>query len=183
MFNEKSHSLKMDKAIEVFSKELSSLRTGRANAAMLDLVKVDVYGQQMPINQVASITTPEPRMINIQVWDQNNVSLVDAAIKKSELGLNPQIDGPLIRLPIPELNEERRTELKKLIKSMGEKCKISIRNIRRDANEELKKLLKSKDIGEDEEKSFEKQVQIITDKHINIVEEKVASKEKEIMTI
>ncbi len=173
----------MDKAIEVFSKELSSLRTGRANAAMLDLVKVDVYGQQMPINQVGSITTPEPRMINIQVWDQNNVSLVDAAIKKSELGLNPQIDGQLIRLPIPELNEERRTELKKLIKSMGEKCKISIRNIRRDANEELKKLLKSKDIGEDEEKSFEKQVQIITDKHINIVEEKVALKEKEIMTI
>ena len=142
MFDEKSHSLKMDKAIEVFSKELSSLRTGRANAAMLDLVKVDVYGQQMPINQVGSITTPEPRMINIQVWDQNNVSLVDAAIKKSELGLNPQIDGQLIRLPVPELNEERRTELKKLIKSMGEKCKISIRNIRRDANEELKSLLK-----------------------------------------
>ena len=142
MFDEKSHSLKMDKAIEVFSKELSSLRTGRANAAMLDLVKVDVYGQQMPINQVGSITTPEPRMINIQVWDQNNVNLVDAAIRKSELGLNPQIDGQLIRLPIPELNEERRTELKKLIKSMGEKCKISIRNIRRDANEELKKLLK-----------------------------------------
>ena len=132
MFDEKSHSLKMDKAIEVFSQELSSLRTGRANAAMLDLVKVDVYGQQMPINQVGSITTPEPRMINIQVWDQNNVNLVDAAIKKSELGLNPQIDGQLIRLPIPELNEERRTEIKKLIKSMGEKCKISIRNIRRD---------------------------------------------------
>ena len=173
----------MDKAIEVFSKELSSLRTGRANAAMLDLVKVDVYGQQMPINQVGSITTPEPRMINIQVWDQNNVNLVDAAIKKSELGLNPQIDGQLIRLPIPELNEERRTELKKLIKSMGEKCKISIRNIRRDANEELKKLLKSKEIGEDEEKSFEKNVQLITDKHILIVDEKIAIKEKEIMTI
>ena len=183
MFDEKSHSLKMDKAIEVFSKELSSLRTGRANAAMLDLVKVDVYGQQMPINQVGSITTPEPRMINIQVWDQNNVNLVDAAIKKSELGLNPQIDGQLIRLPIPELNEERRTELKKLIKSMGEKCKISIRNIRRDANEELKKLLKSKEIGEDEEKSFEKNVQVITDKHITIVDEKVSTKEKEIMTI
>ena len=133
MFDEKSHSLKMDKAIDVFSKELSSLRTGRANAAMLDLVKVDVYGQQMPINQVGSITTPEPRMINIQVWDQNNINLVDAAIKKSELGLNPQIDGQLIRLPIPELNEERRTELKKLVKSMGEKCKIAIRNIRRDA--------------------------------------------------
>ena len=183
MFDEKSHSLKMDKAIEVFSKELSSLRTGRANAAMLDLVKVDVYGQQTPINQVGSITTPEPRMINIQVWDQNNVNLVDAAIKKSELGLNPQIDGQLIRLPIPELNEERRTELKKLIKSMGEKCKISIRNIRRDANEELKKLLKSKEIGEDEEKSFEKNVQLITDKHITIVDEKISTKEKEIMTI
>ena len=183
MFDEKSHSLKMDKAIEVFSKELSSLRTGRANAAMLDLVKVDVYGQQMPVNQVGSITTPEPRMINIQVWDQNNVSLVDAAIKKSELGLNPQIDGQLIRLPIPELNEERRTELKKLIKSMGEKCKISIRNIRRDANDELKKLLKSKEIGEDEEKSFEKNVQTITDKHIATVDEKVSTKEKEIMTI
>ena len=173
----------MDKAIDVFSKELSSLRTGRANAAMLDLVKVDVYGQQMPINQIASITTPEPRMINIQVWDQNNVSLLDAAIKKSELGLNPQIDGQLIRLPIPELNEERRNELKKLIKSMGEKCKISIRNIRRDANEELKKLLKSKEISEDQEKSFEKNVQTITDEHIKIVEEKVSLKEKEIMTI
>ena len=183
MFDDKSYSLKMDKTIEVFTKELSSLRTGRANSAMLDLVKVDVYGQQMPINQVGSITTPEPRMINIQVWDQNNVPLVDAAIKKSELGLNPQIDGQLIRLPIPELNEERRTELKKMIKSMGEKCKVSIRNIRRDANEELKKLLKSKEIGEDEEKSFEKNVQTITDKHISIVDEKVASKEKEIMTI
>ncbi len=183
MFDEKSHSLKMDKAVEVFTKELSSLRTGRANAAMLDLVKVDVYGQQMPINQIGSITTPEPRMINIQVWDQNNVPLIDSAIKKSDLGLNPQIDGQLIRLPVPELNEERRTELKKLIKSIGEKCKISIRNIRRDANEELKKLLKSKEIGEDEEKSFEKNVQTITDKHIKIVDDKVASKEKEIMTI
>ena len=183
MFDEKSHSLKMDKAIEVFSKELSSLRTGRANAAMLDIIRVDVYGQKMPINQIGSITTPEPRMINIQVWDQNNVALIDAAIQKSELGLNPQIDGQLIRLPIPELNEERRTELKKLIKSMGEKCKISIRNIRRDANEELKKLLKAKEIGEDEEKSFEKNVQNITDKHIKTVDEKVSSKEKEIMTI
>ena len=183
MFNEKSYSSRMDKAIEVFSKELSSLRTGRANTSMLDLIKVDVYGQQMPINQIGSITTPEPRMINIQIWDQNNVALVDSAIKKSELGLNPQIDGQLMRLPIPELNEERRIELKKMIKSMGEKCKISIRNIRRDANEELKKLLKDKEIGEDEEKSFEKNVQDITDKHIKIVDERVSSKEKEIMTI
>ena len=183
MFDEKSYSLKMDKTIEVFTKELSSLRTGRANAAMLDLVKVDVYGQQMPINQVGSITTPEPRMINIQVWDQNNVSLVDAAIKKSELGLNPQIDGQLIRLPVPELNEERRTEIKKMIKSMGEKCKISVRNIRREANEELKKIFKNKEISEDDEKSHEKNIQNITDKHISIIDDKVSSKEKEIMTI
>jgi len=183
MFDEKSYSLKMDKAIEVFAKELSSLRTGRANAAMLDLIKVDVYGQQMPINQIGSITTPEPRMINIQVWDSSNVPLVDASIKKSDLGLNPQIDGQLIRLPVPELNEERRTELKKIIKAVGEKCKVSIRNIRREANEDLKKLLKSKDIGEDEEKTHEKKVQIITDQHIKSVDDKVSLKEKEIMTI
>ena len=183
MFNEKSYSLKMDKAIEVFSKELSSLRTGRANASMLDLIKVDVYGQQMPINQIGSITIPEPRTINIQVWDINNVPLVDASIKKSDLGLNPQIDGQIIRLPVPELNEERRAELKKIIKSIGEKCKVSIRNIRRDANEDLKKQLKLKEIGEDEEKSFEKRVQNITDEHIKTVDSKVSLKEKEIMTI
>ena len=183
MFDEKSYNLRMDKAIEVFSRELSSLRTGRANAAMLDLIKVDVYGQQMPINQVSSVTTPEPRMINIQVWDSNNVPLVDAAIKKSDLGLNPQIDGQLIRLPVPELNEERRTELKKIIKAVGEKCKVSIRNIRREANEDLKKLLKSKDIGEDDEKTHEKKVQTITDNHIKLVDDKVSLKEKEIMTI
>ena len=183
MFDEKSYNLKMDKAIEVFTKELTSLRTGRANAAMLDLVKVDVYGQKMPINQIGSITTPEPRMINIQIWDLNNVALVDAAIKKSDLGLNPQIDGQLIRLPVPELNEERRNELKKLIKTIGERCKVSIRNVRREANEELKKLLKSKEIGEDDEKISEKNVQTITDEHIKIVDDKVSSKEKEIMTI
>ena len=183
MFDEKSYSLKMDKAIEVFSKELSSLRTGRANAAMLDLIKVDVYGQQMPINQVSSITTPEPRMINIQVWDINNVPLVDAAIKKSDLGLNPQIDGQLIRLPVPELNEERRTELKKIIKSIGEKCKVSIRNIRREGNDELKKKLKSKEISEDDEKKFEKTIQTYTDNFVKKVDEKVTIKEKEIMTI
>ena len=183
MFNEKAYSQKMDKTIEVFTKELTSLRTGRANANMLDLIKVDVYGQQMPINQVASITTPEPRMINIQVWDLNNVTLVDSAIKKSELGLNPQIDGQLIRLPVPDLSEERRNEIKKMIKSTGEKCKVSIRNIRREANDELKKLLKDKTIGEDEEKKFEKQVQNFTDEHIKSVDNKVSVKEKEIMTI
>ena len=183
MFDEKSYSLKMDKAIEVFSKELSSLRTGRANASMLDLIKVDVYGQQMPINQVGSITTPEPRMINIQVWDSNNVPLVDAAIQKSDLGLNPQIDGQLVRLPIPDLSEERRMEIKKVIKTMGEKCKVSIRNIRREGNDELKKKLKSKEISEDDEKKFEKKIQTYTDNFVKKVDEKVTIKEKEIMTI
>jgi ribosome recycling factor len=183
MFNDKTYNQKMDKTIEVFVKELSSLRTGRANASMLDLVKVDVYGQAMPINQVASITTPEARMINVQVWDANNVPLVDAAIKKSDLGLNPQIDGQLIRLPVPDLSEERRNEIKKVIKSMGEKCKVSIRNIRREANDDLKNLLKNKDISEDEEKKFEKIVQTFTDDHIKKIDEKVDLKEKEIMTI
>ena len=183
MFNEKTYSQKMDKTIEVFQKELTSLRTGRANASMLDLVKVDVYGQAMPLNQVSSITTPDARTINIQVWDLNNVPLVDTAIKKSELGLNPQIDGQLIRLPVPDLNEERRTEIKKLIKSMGEKCKISIRNIRREANDDLKKLVKDKEISEDDEKKNEKTVQAFTDEHIKTIDQKVEAKEKEIMTI
>ena len=183
MFNEKTYSQKMDKTIEVFQKELTSLRTGRANASMLNLVKVDVYGQPTPLNQVSSITTPDARTINIQVWDLNNVSLVDTAIKKSELGLNPQIDGQLIRLPVPDLNEERRTEIKKLIKSMGEKCKISIRNIRREANDDLKSLVKEKEISEDDEKINEKLVQTFTDEHIKTIETKVEAKEKEIMTI
>jgi len=183
MFNDKTYSQKMDKTIEVFQKELTSLRTGRANASMLDLVKVDVYGQVMPLNQVSSITTPDARTINIQVWDLNNVPLVDTAIKKSELGLNPQIDGQLIRLPVPDLNEERRTEIKKLIKSTGEKCKISIRNIRREANDDLKSLVKDKEISEDDEKINEKLVQTFTDEHIKTIDIKVETKEKEIMTI
>ena len=183
MFDEKTYSQKMDKTIEVFQKELTSLRTGRANSSMLDLVKVDVYGQAMPLNQVSSITTPDARTINIQVWDLNNVPLVDTAIKKSELGLNPQIDGQLIRLPVPDLNEERRTEIKKLIKSMGEKCKISIRNIRREANDDLKSLVKDKKFSEDDEKINEKIVQTFTDQHIKTIDTKVEAKEKEIMTI
>ena len=183
MFQEKTYTQKMDKTFEVFLKELSSLRTGRANSNMLDLVKVDVYGQKIPINQLGTITTPEPRAINIQVWDLNNVTLIDTAIKKSELGLNPQINGQLIRLPVPDLSEERRNEIKKMIKVMGEKCKVSIRNIRREANDELKKLLKDKDISEDEENKFEKLIQTSTDNHVKKIDEKVESKEKEIMTI
>ena len=183
MFNEKKYNEKMDKTFEVFTKDLSALRTGRANSNMLDIVKADVYGQKMPINQLATITTPEPRTINIQVWDQNNVNLIDSAIKKSELGLNPQIDGQLMRLPIPDLSEERRNEMKKLIKTLGEKCKVSIRNIRREGNDDLKKMLKSKEISEDEEKKFEKIIQTTTDDHIKKIDEKIISKEKEIMTI
>ena len=183
MFQEKTYNQKMNKTFEVFIKELSSLRTGRANSNMLDLVKVDVYGQKMPINQLGTITTPEPRMINIQVWDLNNVILIDAAIKKSELGLNPQIDGQLIRLPVPDLSEERRNEIKKMIKVMGEKCKVSIRNIRREANDELKKLLKSKEISEDDEKKFEKKIQIVTDENIKKIDDKIISKENEIMKV
>ena len=183
MFEESKYNNKMSKTYEVFQSELSSLRTGRANAGMLDIVKVDVYGQKMPINQLGSITTPEPRTINIQVWDLNNVNLIDSAIKKSELGLNPQIDGQLIRLPVPDLSEERRNEMKKMVKAMGEKCKVSIRNIRREANDELKSLFKKKEISEDDEKKFEKKVQVITDDHIKKIDEKVINKEKEIMTI
>ena len=183
MFDEKNYNQKMDKTFDVFTKELSSLRTGRANSNMLDLIKVDVYGQKMPINQIGSITTPEARIINIQVWDQNNVSLIDSAIRKSDLGLNPQIDGQLIRLPIPDLSEERRSEMKKMIKTIWEKCKISIRNIRREANDNLKNLLKNKDISEDEEKKFQKLVQTFTDSHIKQIDDKVSAKEKEIMTI
>ena len=183
MFDENSYKIKMSKTIDIFTKELSSLRTGRANSSMLDLVKVDVYGQKMPINQLGTITTPEARTINIQVWDINNVSLIDSTIKKSDLGLNPQIDGQLIRLPIPDLSEERRVEMKKIVKGMGEKCKVSIRNIRREANDELKKLLKDKEISEDEIKKKEKIIQDYTDNQIKIIEDRVLSKEKEIMTI
>ena len=183
MFNVNSYKTKMSKTIDVFVKELNSLRTGRANASMLDLVKVDVYGQKLPINQLGTITTPEPRVINIQVWDSNNVPMIDSAIRKSELGLNPQIEGQLIRLPIPDLSEDRRMEMKKLVKSTGEKCKISIRNIRREANDDLKKLLKLKDISEDDEKKNEKIIQDMTDKNTKIIDQKVVFKEEEIMKI
>ena len=183
MFNDKIYSQKMDKTIDVFTKELSSLRTGRANSSMLDLIKVDVYGQKMPINQIGTITTPEQRTISIQIWDLNNVPLVDSAIKKSDLGLNPQIDGQMIRLPIPNLSEERRNEIKKMIKTLGEKCKVSVRNIRREANDQLKSMLKSKEISEDDENKFEKIVQKYTDDNIKKIDDKVSFKEKEIMTI
>ena len=174
---------KMKKAFDVFNTELSSLRTGRANSAMLDIIKVDVYGQKMGINQLGTISTPEPRLITIQVWDQNNVSLIDSAIQKSNLGVNPQVDGQLMRIPIPSLNKERRNELKKLMGGLSEKAKISIRNIRREANEQLKKELKDKKIGEDECKNYEKKIQDITDTQIKELENRLKEKEKEIMTL
>ena len=183
MFDKNKYNQKMSKTLDVFVTELSGIRTGRANASMLDLVRVDVYGQKMPINQLGTITAPDPRKINIQVWDLNNVSLIDSSIKKSELGLNPQIDGQLIRIPIPDLSEERRTELKKMIKTLGEKNKISIRNIRREANDELKSLLKDKKISEDENKKYEKEIQTLTDNETKKIDDKIYQKEKEIMKI
>ena len=183
MFNDKTYSQKMDKTIEVFSKELTSLRTGRANAAMLDMIKVDVYGQMMPINQIGSISVPEARLITIQVWDQGNVSLLDSAIKKSDLGVNPQIDGSILRIRIPDLTEERRKDLIKVLKNIGEKSKISVRNIRRDGNEELKKLLKDKTISEDESKAFEKDIQKTTDENILNIDKILTDKEKEILQV
>jgi ribosome recycling factor len=174
---------KMKKAFDVFNNDLGSLRTGRANVAMLDIIKVEVYGQKMSVNQLATISTPEPRLIAVQVWDQNNVSLIDSAIKKSNLGINPQIDGQLMRIPIPNLNEERRMELKKIMGGLAEKAKISIRNIRREANDKLKNDLKDKKIGEDELKKSEKKIQNLTDTQITELEKKFKEKEKEIMTV
>ena len=183
MFDKNSYKLKMNKTFEIFSKDLSALRTGRANSNMLDIIKVDVYGQKMPINQLGTISTPDPRSINVQVWDQNNVALIDSSIRKSDLGLNPQIDGQLMRIPIPDLSEERRNEIKKMIKVIGEKSKVSIRNIRREANDQLKLLLKEKKISEDESKKNEKEIQTITDEEIKKIDEKSSQKEKEIMTV
>ena len=174
---------KMKKAFDVFSHELSSLRTGRANASMLDIIKVDVYGQKMSINQLATVSTPEPRLINVQIWDQNNVALIDSAIKKSNIGINPQIDGQLMRIPIPALNEERRIELKKIMGGLAEKARVSIRNIRREANDRLKKDLKDKKISEDESKNLEKRIQKLTDNQVSELEKKLNLKEKEIMTV
>ena len=183
MFDKNKYNQKMSKTLDVFVTELSGIRTGRANASMLDLIRVEVYGQKMPINQLGTITAPEPRKINIQVWDLNNVSLIDSSIKKSELGLNPQIAGQLIKIPIPDLSEERRTELKKMIKTLGEKNKISIRNIRREANDELKSLLKDKKISEDDNKKYEKEIQTLTDNETKKIDDKIYQKEKEIMKI
>ncbi len=183
MFDKNIYKQKMKKSFEVFAKDLSALRTGRANASMLDVVKVDVYGQKIPINQLGTITVPDPRTLNIQVWDQNNVMLIDSSIRKSEMGLNPQIDGRLIRIPIPNLNEERRNELKKIVKNMAEKGKISVRNIRREANDALKIMLKEKKISEDENNKLEKEIQKITDQEIKKIADKESQKEKELMTL
>jgi len=182
-FNEKNYSSKMDKSIQSFKKDLSTLRTGRANSNMLDTIKADVYGQLMPIDQLGTVSVPEARLISIQVWDKANVTLIDSAIQKSELGINPQIDGQIIRLRVPDLTEERRKDLIKILKGMGEKGKVSIRNIRREANEELKKKLKEKAISEDENKKFEKNIQKLTDDNIENIDKILAEKEKEILQI
>ena len=182
-FNQNNYSIKMDKSISSFKKDISTLRTGRANTSMLDTIKVDCYGQLMPVEQLATVSVPEARLISIQVWDKSNVSLIDSAIQKSDLGINPQIDGQTIRLRIPDLTEERRKDLIKVLKNMSEKSKISIRNIRREANEELKKKLKDKNISEDQNKNFEKIIQKITDTSIEKVDQITSDKEKEIIQI
>ena len=182
-FNEKNYSSKMDKSIQSLRKDLSTLRTGRANPNMLDTIRVDVYGQLMPIEQLGTVSVPEARLISIQVWDKANITLIDSAIQKSELGINPQIDGQIIRLRIPDLTEERRKDLIKVLKNMGEKGKVSIRNIRREANEDLKNKLKNKDISEDDNKNFEKLIQKITDTNIQNIEKILIDKEKEISQI
>ena len=182
-FSEKNYSSKMDKGIQSLKKDISTLRTGRANTNMLDTIKVDVYGQLMPIDQISTVSVPEARLISIQVWDQANVPFVDSAIKKSDLGVNPQIDGQLLRIRIPDLTEERRKDLTKILKNMSEKSKVSIRNIRRDANEDIKNLLKNKDASEDETKNFEKKIQKLTDDNIVVIDKIVADKEKEILSI
>tara|TARA_Y100000590_G_scaffold322828_1_gene365610 strand:+ start:1053 stop:1610 length:558 start_codon:yes stop_codon:yes gene_type:complete len=182
-FNKNDASQKMKKTIESFKKDLGTLRTGRANPSMLDLIRVDVYGQKMPINQLATITVPEPRTISIQVWDKNNVKLVDTEIQKSNLGVNPQVDGQIVRIHIPQLTEERRKEITKVLKNIGEKSKVSIRNIRRECNDNIKNLLKDKKISEDESKSFEEDVQKSTDDNISLIEKILSEKEKEILTI
>ena len=176
-------SQKMNKSIASFKKDLSTLRTGRANPAMLDLIRVDVYGQKMPINQLATITVPEARTISIQVWDKNNVKLVDSEIQKSNLGINPQVDGQIVRIHIPQLTEERRKELTKVLKNLGEKGKVSIRNVRRECNDNIKQLLKEKKISEDESKNHENEVQKSTDENISLIEKILAEKEKEILTL
>ena len=182
-FNEKNYSSKMDKSIQSLKKDISTLRTGRANSNMLDTIKVDVYGQQMPIDQLATVSVPEARLVSIQVWDKANTNLIESAIQKPELGINPQIDGQIIRLRIPDLTEERRNDLIKILKNMGEKGKVSIRNIRREANEDLKKQLKEKKISEDQNKSFEKSIQKLTDLNIENIEKILSEKEKEIIQI
>ena len=182
-FNEKNYSSKMEKSINSFKKEISTLRTGRANTNMLDTIKVDVYGQLMPIEQLGTVSVPEARLISIQVWDKSNINLIESAIQKSELGINPQIDGQIIRLRIPDLTEERRKDLIKILKNMGEKSKVSIRNIRREANEDLKKKLKEKKISEDQNKLFEKNIQKLTDTNIENIEKILTTKEKEIIQI
>lgn len=182
-FNERNYIFKMDKSIQSFKKDLSTLRTGRANSSMLDTIKVDVYGQLMPIDQLGTISVPEARLISIQVWDTANLTLIDSAIQKSELGINPQIDGQIIRLRVPDLTEERRKDLIKILKGMGEKGKVSIRNIRREANEDLKKKLKEKTISEDSNKTFEKNIQKLTDVNIDNIDKILEEKEKEILQI
>ena len=174
---------RMDSSISSLKMEMSGIRAGRASPSMLDTIKVDVYGSKMPINQVGNITTPEPRLINIDIWDQGNVSAVEKAIRESDLGINPSIEGTLIRLPLPQLTEERKLEYIKLAKKIGEASKVAIRNIRRDGIEQFKKLEKDKEIGEDESKKLQSNIEEITSMHVKLIDSIVSDKEVDLSKV
>ena len=176
-------SNRMDSSISSLKMEMSGIRAGRASPSMLDTIKVDVYGSKMPINQIGNITTPEPRLINIDIWDQGNVNAVEKAIRESDLGINPSIEGTLIRLPLPQLTEERKLEYIKLAKKIGEASKVAIRNIRRDGIEQFKKLEKDKEIGEDESKKLQSDIEVITSMHVKLIDSIVSDKEVDLSKV
>ena len=174
---------RMDGAIEVLRKEFRGLRTGRASTSLLEPVQVNAYGGMVPLNQVASVNVPEPRMITVQVWDRGVVKAVDKAIREAGLGLNPQTEGQVIRVPIPELNEERRRELTRVAAKYAEQARVSVRNVRRDGIEALRKLEKDGGISQDEHRKLDRDVQHLTDDHIKRIDETLAQKDKEILQV
>lgn len=174
---------RMNGAVEILTKEFAGLRTGRASVSLLDPITVEVYGTRMPINQIGTVNVPEPRLISVQVWDNANVRAVEKAIRESGLGLNPQIEGTTLRLPIPDLNEERRAELSKIAGKYAEAARVSVRNVRRDGMDALKKLEKDGKMPEDEQKKKSEDVQKMTDETIKKIDKLLADKEKEIMTV
>ena len=174
---------RMESSVKTARSEMSGIRAGRASPSMLDSIKIDAYGQKMNINQVGNITTPDSRTINVDVWDSSNVSSVEKALRESDLGINPMIEGNLIRLPLPQLTEERRVEYLKMAGKISENTKIAIRNIRRDGNEKIKKLEKDKEISQDDSKKYQADIEEITSKNINLIDEILKIKEEDLKKI